>query len=59
MSDKDRIRDMVMALSRGDHEEAQAAANDVMAAKTTRITNESEADDVDIKDVDAKENKDE
>ena len=38
MSEKDRIRDMVMALSRGDHEEAQAAANDVMAAKTARIT---------------------
>jgi len=38
MSDKDRIRDMVMALSRGDHEEAQAAANDVMAAKTTRLS---------------------
>jgi len=34
----DRIRDMVMALSRGDHEEAQAAASEVMAAKTARIT---------------------
>ena len=50
MSEKDRIRDMVMALSRGDHEEAQAASNEVMAAKTSRITNESDAEDVDAKD---------
>ncbi len=37
-AETDRIRDMVMALSRGDHEEAQAAATEVMAAKTARIT---------------------
>ena len=40
--DTDRIRDMVMALSRGDHEEAQTAANDVMAAKTARLTSSEE-----------------
>jgi hypothetical protein len=36
MSDKDRIRDMVMALSRGDHDEATAAASEVIAAKSAR-----------------------
>ena len=40
MSDKDKIRDMVMALSRGDHEAAQASAADVISDKTSRITNE-------------------
>jgi len=40
MSDKDTIRDMVMALSRGDHEAAQTAATEVMAAKTARLTTE-------------------
>jgi hypothetical protein len=36
MSDKDRIRDMVMALSRGDHDEATTAASEVIAAKSAR-----------------------
>ena len=38
MNDKDKIRDMVMALSRGDHDTAQEAASEVMASKTARIT---------------------
>jgi hypothetical protein len=41
MSDKDRIRDMVMALSRGDHDEATAAATEVIAAKTAKIVSEA------------------
>ena len=40
MSDKDTIRDMVMALSRGDHEEAQASATEVMASKMSKLTTE-------------------
>ena len=36
--DKDKIRDMVMALARGDHEAAQEASAEVMAAKSARAT---------------------
>jgi hypothetical protein len=34
--DKDKIRDMVMALARGDHEAAREASAEVMAAKSAR-----------------------
>ena len=37
MSDKDTIRDMVMALSRGDHETATAASSEVITSKTASI----------------------
>ena len=37
MSDKDRIRDMIMALSRGDIEEANKASSDVISSKTAKI----------------------
>jgi hypothetical protein len=47
MSDKDTIRDMVMALSRGDHAAAEIAASEVMAAKTTRLTEVKVDDDGD------------
>jgi len=36
MADRDKIRDMVMALSRGDHEAAQQASSEVMASKMAK-----------------------
>lgn len=44
MSEKDSIREMVMALARSDHKTAQAAASTVIAAKTKRITESAMAD---------------
>jgi len=40
MSDKDDIRDMVMALSRGDHKAAETAASTVIANKTANLVSE-------------------
>jgi hypothetical protein len=41
-TDKDTIRNMVMALSRGDHDEATTAAAEVISNKTARLTQELE-----------------
>ena len=38
--DKDTIRNMVMALARGDHEAAQEASSIVIPAKAARATSE-------------------
>lgn len=52
MSEKDSIREMVMALARGDHKTAQAAATVVISAKTKRITESAMADVEEVEEVD-------
>ena len=44
-NDTDKIREMVMALSRGDHEAAQQASSEVMTSKmSTGASDESESE---------------
>jgi len=43
-NDTDKIREMVMALSRGDHEAAQSSSSEVMASKMSKTMNEAHHD---------------
>jgi hypothetical protein len=56
-NDKDKIRDMVLALSRGDHDAANKASAEVIANKTADIVNETQNSSTEINDENSKSRK--